>query len=392
MQTTWAAARASHLAQVVAGAAHTALLAQGVIKQAASDALLRVTANRDRAAQASAGGTSFDAAADVVTADAATLLKTTALGLTDGVTAGFLGALQGDQAAELLATQAQAAAQALQDSSRLETSGQLAVWGLATAAQQAQAPAVQPAADALLAATLAASDTAAALALATQASLDAGTAHDEAVAAAALTTTALTAPLQALTAARATSSSAQGDLDAATAARVSSLAELAAARLALAGLQADHLQASVVCKEQRFDEFDLALQAGVAARAAALETIAQLVDAEILAAPARGAQGWRCEKAMSNGTFRPPRSQAAGTCLEGLCCGAARVPVQGGVAVMTVETCQPELADAAAWSPPRAPMATTAPTGESYPWTCIQGAARLASGAAALSAALYALA
>lgn len=131
METAWALAAGAHGSQVVAGAAHTALLAQGVIVQAARDALLRVTAERDQAALAQVGGTSFDAAAAVTGAEAATLAKTQAKDGTAVQTAQFLTTLQADQAAELLTTQAQAAAQALQDSSRLETSGQLAVWDLA---------------------------------------------------------------------------------------------------------------------------------------------------------------------------------------------------------------------------------------------------------------------
>merc|ERR1712151_1490052 len=69
-----------------------------------------------------------------------------------------------------------------------------------------------------------------------------------------------------------------------------------------------------------------------------LDEILALVTEAEEDAPAAGAAGSRCEKALSNGTFRPQRGET--TCNEGLCCGAARIP-QGNV-MMTIETCQAE--------------------------------------------------
>lgn len=91
---------------------------------------------------------------------------------------------------------------------------------------------------------------------------------------------------------------------------------------------------------------------------------------------------------MSNGTFRPRRNEA--TCAEGLCCGAAKIPV--GNAVMTIETCQTVGTTEYSYAVPRAPMATTAPTGTNMPFTCIDGAQKLAAAASALAAAVYMLA
>lgn len=99
---------------------------------------------------------------------------------------------------------------------------------------------------------------------------------------------------------------------------------------------ATHLAAIVSCKEAKYDAYSVALSAEDVKRTNTLASIEALVDAAALAKPAAGAAGARCEKAISNGTFRPRRDEA--TCAEGLCCGAAKVPV--GKAFMTVETCQ----------------------------------------------------
>merc|ERR1712072_758937 len=58
-----------------------------------------------------------------------------------------------------------------------------------------------------------------------------------------------------------------------------------------------------------------------------LKTIKALIAAEVTPAP--GTAGARCEKALSNGTYRPARGEK--TCAEGLCCGAARVWMESGV-------------------------------------------------------------
>jgi len=60
--------------------------------------------------------------------------------------------------------------------------------------------------------------------------------------------------------------------------------------------------------------------------------------------------------------------------------------------MMTIETCQTEDTTEFDWAPPRAPMATAAPTASAFPFTCIQGAQKLAAAASALAAAVYMLA
>lgn len=162
-----------------------------------------------------------------------------------------------------------------------------------------------------------------------------------------------------------------------------------AAQLILDNALAAHLAAVVACKEAQFDAYARALATAEAARAQALADIEALIAAQEAAKPAPGAIGARCEKALSNGTFRPARNE--NTCTgETTCCGAARVPV--GQAWMTIETCQEATAETYAYAPPRAPLATTAPTATDYPFACIQGAQKLAAAASAVAAAVYMLA
>lgn len=128
-------------------------------------------------------------------------------------------------------------------------------------------------------------------------------------------------------------------------------------------------------------------------RAADLKTIKALVEGLETAAP--GTEGARCEKALSNGTFRPARG--AGTCEgENVCCGAARVPITVGKLSegwMTIETCGSNAAGTKyQYSPPRPPMQTTATTAVPYDFTCIAGAKKLAAAAGALATAVYMLA
>jgi len=149
---------------------------------------------------------------------------------------------------------------------------------------------------------------------------------------------------------------------------------------------AEHLAAIVACKEAAYDTYAAALAAAQAARAKNISDIEKLVDAQVKPAP--GTANARCEKAMSNGTFRPRRDEK--TCAEGLCCGAAKIPV--GKAVMIIETCQTKTATTYSYAKPRAPMATSMPTGTDYPFTCIEGAKKLAAAASALAAAVYMLA
>jgi len=149
-----------------------------------------------------------------------------------------------------------------------------------------------------------------------------------------------------------------------------------------------HLLAIVACKVENYDLYMETLQLAQAQREADLDDILALVTAAEDDAPAAGAAGYRCEKALSNGTFRPSRDET--TCNEGLCCGAARIP-QGNV-MMTIETCQAEGTTEYEYVAPRAPMATTAPAAETFDFVCIEGAKKLAAAASALATAVYMLA
>jgi len=80
------------------------------------------------------------------------------------------------------------------------------------------------------------------------------------------------------------------------------------ANVALDVATAAHLAATVTCKEARFDEYTLAFETAVALRTSNLAKIDALIAADT-PAPA-GTVGARCEKAMSNGTFRPVRNMA----------------------------------------------------------------------------------
>jgi hypothetical protein len=136
-------------------------------------------------------------------------------------------------------------------------------------------------------------------------------------------------------------------------------------------------------------------------RANNLKKIKDLIKAQDDNAPAMGAQGSRCEKALSNGTFRPRRGEQ--TCDEGLCCASSRVWMDAGAgadsvdaAWRTIETCQTADTQGAAmtymYQPPRSPMAIEMPDKVGYPYMCIEGAKQLAAAASALAAAVYMLA
>jgi len=130
-------------------------------------------------------------------------------------------------------------------------------------------------------------------------------------------------------------------------------------------------------------------------RAADLKTIKALVESQ--ETPAPGSAGARCEKALSNGTGRPKRGDmTCGGEESGLCCGAARVWMDSGEEAnagwRTIETCQSIEAATYDYQPPRAPMATTMPATVSVPFTCIEGAKKLAAAASAVAAAVYMLA
>jgi len=110
--------------------------------------------------------------------------------------------------------------------------------------------------------------------------------------------------------------------------------------------------------------------------------------------PKPGTIGARCEKALSNGTFREARGDNGG-CGEGNCCGAARVWMESGVtadaAWRTIETCQKSDTKTYNYQPPRAAMATTMPTTQSVKFACIEGAKTLVAAASTIAAAVYML-
>jgi hypothetical protein len=149
------------------------------------------------------------------------------------------------------------------------------------------------------------------------------------------------------------------------------------------------------CKVAQYDLYHASLKGRETTRTQDLEKIKKLLADTV--APARGAAGARCEKALSNGTFRPARSATTCTAAAGkvACCGAARIPIPGadaGAGWMTVETCGTADQKTYSYTPPRKPMATTNPTAVDYAFTCIQGARKLAAAASALAAAVYMLA
>jgi len=124
----------------------------------------------------------------------------------------------------------------------------------------------------------------------------------------------------------------------------------------------------------------------VSARKEKIAKIVKLLDDR--ASPKKGAAGWRCEKALSNGTFRKARNEK--TCAEGLCCGAAKI-TEGNL-VMTIETCQTKASTKYEYTKPRTPLATTWTKVADVPFSCISGAQKLVSAASALAAAVYMMA
>jgi hypothetical protein len=148
------------------------------------------------------------------------------------------------------------------------------------------------------------------------------------------------------------------------------------------------------CRIDAYDAYRTTLEEEMVQRNADLKTIKALVEAQ-LARPDPGTAGARCEKALSNGTFRPARTEVdCGG--EGTCCGAARVWMDSGSTAdagwRTIETCGTTEQATYDYQPPRAPMATTMPATLSVPFTCIEGAKKLAAAASAVAAAVYMLA
>lgn len=98
------------------------------------------------------------------------------------------------------------------------------------------------------------------------------------------------------------------------------------------------------CELAAYDTYRKALVSDMQDRADDLATIKALLEGQTK--PALGAAGSRCEKALSNGTFRPRMAQGREMpCDEDLCCGAARVWETAGTTPnamwKTIETCQP---------------------------------------------------
>lgn len=127
-----------------------------------------------------------------------------------------------------------------------------------------------------------------------------------------------------------------------------------------------------------------------------LVAIKALLETELTRIPA-GAIGSRCEKALSNGTMRPNRSGEVTCGSEDNCCGASRVWMAAGPGTAdamwrTIETCQAATDTSYTYQPARAPLATTMPGTQSVPFTCIEGAKKLAAAASAVAAAVYMLA
>jgi len=114
---------------------------------------------------------------------------------------------------------------------------------------------------------------------------------------------------------------ADGALTAAEKAYKAHLALIAGDKAALAAKTKDKLAKIVACEALQYNEYVKTLNAAIAKRKADIKTIVGLLDARVK--PTKGTKGWRCEKALSNGTFRPARDEK--TCAEGLCCGAAKI-------------------------------------------------------------------
>lgn len=182
----------------------------------------------------------------------------------------------------------------------------------------------------------------------------------------------------------------EGELVKAVAAVNAAKGEVEAAQTALD-------DAVTACQVAQFDKYRETLEGAMIQRNKDLAAIKELIKAADAAKPAAGTAGARCEKALSNGTWRPKRGEE--TCAEGLCCGASRVWMDAGAgtgsvnaAWRTIETCQSEEATTYMYQPMRAPMAVEMPDKTEVSFTCIQGAKTLAAAASAVAAAVYMLA
>lgn len=162
---------------------------------------------------------------------------------------------------------------------------------------------------------------------------------------------------------------------------------------AKANVVADDLK----CKSENFDAYTAGLLSRRQTREELLDDIQAFIESDT--PPAAGTLGARCEKALSNGTFRPARASGAAdpeaslTCIgETACCGASRVPLDGIGGFLTVETCGTTEQEKYTYRYPREPLAKTRDSTIEVTFTCIEGAQRLAAAAAAAATALYMLA
>lgn len=92
----------------------------------------------------------------------------------------------------------------------------------------------------------------------------------------------------------------------------------------LAEAKAATMAATIACEVTAYDSWRATFKSEMEYHVADLETISNMLGANFDALPAIGAVGARCEKAISNGTWRPRAARGRESpCDEGLCCGAA---------------------------------------------------------------------
>jgi len=110
-------------------------------------------------------------------------------------------------------------------------------------------------------------------------------------------------------------------------------------------------------------------------------------DEERAAAIKQGESDYECEL-TTNIRGIPIDRPARPACLLGYCCGAAFDETTG----VTVETCQRTTATTYTFRPMRAKNATRNPATRDIPFTCIDGAYKIAVSAAALVATAFMMA
>jgi len=77
----------------------------------------------------------------------------------------------------------------------------------------------------------------------------------------------------------------------------------------------------VECQAEQYNAYRDTMNKAIKTRATDIAFIVKILDDRVPAK--KGLANWRCEKAMSNGTFRPMRNEK--TCAAEFCCGAAKV-------------------------------------------------------------------